>query len=167
MNLKNVKIYVGDRSDKEKRAILDEFVNQGFTYWGNVYIVGANVYHTSKKYIYVSDTMDVTGTDITDQWFGPTLSEEFVAELNARIEDIKNPVRYYIKTDIFPSYYDVESGCYANNIALGTGFKSLADASSIATHLQGVTIIEHIPLSVRADLLEMITKLKTYIGDNI
>ena len=74
---------------------------------------------------------------INDDFPMPELSKEEMAELNRRMEDFDNPVRYYIVSTLLNDmYYDIESDCWSSCRKGSTGFKRKAHAELIQSDMK-------------------------------
>ena len=67
----------------------------------------------------------------------PELSEEQVAEINRRMEDFDNPVRYYIVSTLLNEmFYDIEIDCWSSCRKDSTGFKRKCHAELIQSQMK-------------------------------
>jgi uncharacterized FlaG/YvyC family protein len=75
------------------------------------------------------------------------LSPEWIKEINRRVKDSRDPVRYMLVSEFsrkFILYYDVSTDTFAMNIpSRGTLFKRREIAESVRTHLgKGVALVK-------------------------
>ncbi len=67
----------------------------------------------------------------------PELSKEELAEITRRMDDLDNPVRYYIVSTLLNEmFYDIESDCWTSCRKGGTGFKRKYHAELIQDQMK-------------------------------
>jgi hypothetical protein len=85
------------------------------------------------------------GSDLADD--DTSLSPEWIKEINRRVRDSRDPVRYMLVSEFsrkFILYYDVSTDTFAmNNPSRGTLFKRREVVESVKDHLgQGIALVK-------------------------